>query len=410
MAERNIAEDTAGRPGPSLGTPDLDAATTSGRATETVPSEGEAPISEASLTDEAVQVDIAPERLDQLHEDPGIESGVGAGHQQDVLPSDEDEESDGEDSDGPTGGPDSSGPTGELFDTVDVGQPGEQDTAEDPFDLDSGLRTGDAIGGPGEHERGVIDELSEDPLDSAFDDPTQTLEGVPDDYDLSGNEAGDGGKDVDSDDSPGLLDFIGWLTKPAGGGAGGSTPGPTNGNPFDGMKYVEGEGYVDMEDDETDPDSTTILEHRLEHNANEQDAAEAADDGTVDGPDSFALDWVASLFGGEDHTTTEPAPTEDRDPDSEPAPKSPTHDDNIGTEYFGIGAAADKGSEVQYADMPEDDDSGDSDYDGIDYGENHVEPDFDIAEAEEMIFIDPMDQPDVDPSDQDSDEAAEMVE
>lgn len=400
MAERTIAEESTGRPTSDIGR----------TIPESAPSEGEAPISEA-VADERVEVDIAPDRPDRLDEGPGVESGHGTGHQGDLLPGNEDEEQGDADPDtGPSGGPDSSGPTDELFETLETGGPDEQDVTEDPFGLDSGFDVNGDIGGPGEHERGVIEELSEDSLDSAFQDPNSTLEGVPDDQNLSGNETGDG--DKGEDDGPPLLDLLGFLTKPMGGGDGGPG-GPTFGQPIPGTKYVEGSGWVALEEGE-DPDSTTVLEERLEYEA-EQEAAEAeADDGTVDGADPGLGDWIASWFAEEEVPSTDPAPTEDRNPDSVPAPKSPTHDDDIGTEYFGIGAEADKGAEIQFTDMPEDDDGEAADYDGIDYGENHVEPDFDIAEAEEMIFIDPMDQPDVDPSDHDSDgpadESADMVE
>lgn len=41
-------------------------------------------------------------------------------------------------------------------------------------------------------------------------------------------------------------------------------------------------------------------------------------------------------------------------------------------------------------------------YDGVDYGEDYTEPQFDIADAEELIYIDALDQPDVDPTEHDA--------
>ncbi len=117
------------------------------------------------------------------------------------------------------------------------------------------------------------------------------------------------------------------------------------------------------------------------------------------------MDWVASWFKDEPATETE---TEDYDPDSAPAPTSPTMDPEIADTHFGIGAEAERTGEVQYADMPENGDDETTEYDGVDYGEDYTEPQFDIADAEEMIYIDPMDQPDVDPVEHDAASEGEL--
>ncbi len=51
--------------------------------------------------------------------------------------------------------------------------------------------------------------------------------------------------------------------------------------------------------------------------------------------------------------------------------------------------------------MPGSGDDETTEYDCVDYGDNHTEPNFDIREAEELIYIDVFDQPDVDPSEHD---------
>lgn len=92
---------------------------------------------------------------------------------------------------------------------------------------------------------------------------------------------------------------------------------------------------------------------------------------------------------------------EDYDPDGAPLPKSPTHDPEIGDDYHDIQVEAERNSEVQFADMPDSGSGQPADYDGVDYGQHHVEPDFDLTEAEAMLTGDPLDQPDVDPVEHD---------
>ncbi len=85
-------------------------------------------------------------------------------------------------------------------------------------------------------------------------------------------------------------------------------------------------------------------------------------------------------------------------------------DPEIADTHFGIGVEAKRTGEIQYADMPEDGDGEAAEYDGVDYGEEYTEPQFDIADAEEMIYIDAMDGPDVDPLEDDSASAADLSE
>ncbi len=353
--------------------------------------------SSADITDaiprEEADIDVVPDRPEDFHDDPGFQSGAATEHHQDLLPSDE--ESPSEDDDGSPGSGGDGAPSVDLG-TIDpaIGAVDESDDeGDDPFDLDPTLDGTLDTGRLTEHEQGIIDDLAGDPFADPLNDPVVTGEEVPDEYDLSGNEAGDGG--ADGGDQPWLLDAIDWLTQPASGGE--REVQPSQSNPFPDHKYVEGEGWVPLEEGEEDPDRTNLGESRAESMA---EAAEQEEEEPVDYGDVDVIDWVVSWFE-DDEVDDGAGTTEDRGPDSAPAPKSPTLDPEIADTHFGIGVEAERNSEIQYADMPGSGDDETTEYDGVDYGDNHTEPNFDIREAEELIYIDVFDQPDVDPSEHD---------
>jgi len=390
----------------------------------------------ASLADhtvrEPIEVDQAVEQPDRFDPDPGI-GDVAAGQAQDLLP-DKEQTTGDEGDDQPT--QNDTGKFDGIFDDIDFGGPDTSEAGDVQDDLAFGVGADITRGNLTEHEQGVLNKLTENPLE----DPFGLNQEVPAEYDLSGNETGDG----PGGDEPALNRFIGWLTAPASGEDAGPAA-PTNSNPTPGYTWDSSgtDGFRKLKDGETDPDRTTIGEEKAAAIAK---AAKAKKDEDAEGDfDGGVVNWFARAWGGDDAANAEAKAAakaaeaaakaeaeaaakaeakaaeeaakaaakaeaeaaakkkaddkanEDRDPDSAPAPESPMMDPEFANTYFRIGMEAERGSEIQYADMPGTGEDQAADYDGIDYGELYVEPDFNLAEAEAMLTGDPFTQPDVDP-------------
>lgn len=354
--------------------------------TETDPADMD--LSEAVMED-PISLDTVPDQADPFHESPELDGGVASADRPDLLPrDDESEDSDEHPSNSPHG------PTTDSSELAELGLGGSGDSVDTDLhdispDFDATIEPGNLT----EHEEEIFDELREDTLGDPLDDPVVTGEETPEEYDLSGNEAGDG-----SGDRPTLLKVVDWLTQSPGGEP--REVSPSQSDPYPGHKLVEGEGWVPLKDGEKDEDRTTIGEERLEaETLAEEDGGKAKPDEqpAEDPGDVGFFDWIASFFEDDEVEVTE-TPTGDYDPDSAPTPRSPTVDTEIADTHFGLGVEAERTSEVQFADMPEDGDDDNASYDGVDHGDEYTEPQLDIAEAEELIYVDVMDQPDVDPA------------
>lgn len=376
-----------------------DAGGAAGRAIHEV--EEPAPVGRPSMTELAGEVASVADTADQpepLDRAPMV-GDIATAPRESLLPETQEDVSQQQDS----GGPSDAGRSGPVDLVEDLGidriEPTEEEVFLDPEDV---FAPDINAGNLSEHEQAMFDDLSSD----ALEDPMSVDQSVPADYDLSGNEAGDGT----------------------------STPGPTNANPTPDHTWDESglNGFRQLREGETDPDRITMLDERAH-------AAASNNEDDYDGDPHFG-DFVASIFGVqtdaqkyEEAATQEAAAaqeaaeaaaqakaeaeaakaaeeaaqdwndegweplTEDYDPDSAPAPKNPSLDPDVGERYHAIGVEAERNSEVQFADTPESGSDGSGDYDGVDYGQHHVEPDFDLDDAEAVLSLDPLDQPDVDP-------------
>ncbi len=187
-----------------------------------------------AVVQEEVEVDLAPERPDGFNDDPGVGGGMATEHHQDLLPTDEEPQPSDDEDEGPGGGPSTAA---DISPGIDLGMAhgSDDESTDDPFDIAPDLDGRTETGNLSEHEQGILDDLGDDPFENPLDDPVATGEEVPGEYDLSGNETGDG-----------------------------PSEGMTNANPVKGYKWDPIDGYVKLKEGEVDPDRTTMGEERVE--------------------------------------------------------------------------------------------------------------------------------------------------